>query len=113
MKTHHQIQYIEFLAKDLAVVKKFYSDSFGWQWTDFGTRYSAFAGECVEGGFEIGDPVPGTTLPILYSDNLEASLQSVQRAGGTITQGIFSFPGGKRFHFSDPSGNILAVWSDR
>ena len=48
---------------------------------------------------------------ILYATDLEAMDARVRAAGGTITRPIFSFPSGRRFHFRDPSGNELAVWS--
>lgn len=108
---HEQVQYIEFLSKDLSKAKKFYSKSFGWKFTDYGPEYTAFEGDYVDGGFTIGKPVRGTVLIILYSDNLEATQEKVIAAGGTIAKDIFSFPGGRRFHFTDPDGYELAVWS--
>lgn len=108
---HHQIQYIEFVSRDFARIKAFYQTAFGWEFTDWGPTYTAFAGEYIEGGFGVGDPVPGSIMPILYSDDLEASLQSVRDADGKIELDIFSFPGGRRFEFTDPDGNRLAVWS--
>ena len=106
-----QVQYIEFLSKDLNRAKGFYTNSFGWQFTDYGPEYTAFEGDYVDGGFTAGTPVKGTVLVILYSDNIEATLQKVIAAGGTIVKDIFSFPGGRRFHFTDPDGYELAVWS--
>lgn len=108
---HEQVQYIEFLSKDLSKAKEFYSKSFGWNFTDYGPEYTAFEGDYVDGGFTIGKPVRGTVLIILYSDNLEATREKVIAAGGTIVKDIFSFPGGRRFHFTDPDGYELAVWS--
>lgn len=110
---HEQIQYVEFLSKNFEKIKTFYSKTFGWKFTDYGTQYTAFDGECVSGGFGEGEPVKGSVLVILYSERLEETLMKVQDAGGTIVQDIFSFPGGRRFHFVDPDGNELAVWSDR
>lgn len=109
---HEQIQYIEFLSSDLAAAKEFYSTVFGWVFTDHGPEYVAFEGDHVDGGFTTGTVVPGSILVILYSNDLETTLQKVEKAGGTITRPIFSFPGGRRFHFNDPDGNELAVWSD-
>jgi hypothetical protein len=94
------------------VVKKFYTKSFGWVFTDFGLTYTAFAGECVEGGFAVGEVVCGSTLVILYSASLEETRSKVLKAGGEITKDIFSFPGGRRFQFKDPAENELAVWSE-
>ena len=110
--THEQIQYVEFLSNDFDSVKKFYTEAFNWVFTDYGSQYIAFAGECVEGGFALGDPKQGSILVILYSNTLEATKDSVEKAGGIIVKDIFSFPGGRRFHFTDPEGNELAVWSD-
>ncbi|MHA4738030.1 VOC family protein [Dyadobacter sp. MSC1_007] len=109
---HEQIQYIEFLSSDIARIKKFYSESFGWVFTDYGPHYSAFGGDYVDGGFTSGMPVKGSILVILYSENLEATRDKVLKAGGTIVQDIFEFPGGRRFQFADPDGNELAVWSE-
>ena len=114
---HHEINYIELSAVDLAVAKSFYNKAFGWQFNDYSPEYVGIRkqqtdGEC--GGICLAEQVTiGGPLVILYSMNLEASYSSVQRAGGNITKEILSFPGGRRFHFCDPSGNELAVWSDQ
>lgn len=114
---HHEINYIEFAVTDFAAAKQFYGDAFGWKFTDYGDAYVGIQhpytdGEC--GGMHKVDEVNGGgPLVILYSDDLEQSLESVKKAGGSITAEIFSFPGGRRFHFADPSGNQLAVWSDK
>jgi predicted enzyme related to lactoylglutathione lyase len=108
---HEQIQYIEFLSKDLARAKEFYTSCFGWSFTDYGPEYTAFEGEYVDGGFTIGEPLRGTVLVVLYSDDIEATRQRVINAGGIIVKDIFSFPGGKRFQFTDPDGYELAVWA--
>lgn len=110
---HHQIQYVEFLSPDFETIKKFYTQAFGWVFTDYGPEYTAFAGDCVEGGFAQGQSVEGSVLVILYSQQLAESKQSVEDAGGVICKDIFEFPGGRRFHFKDPDGNHLAVWSDK
>lgn len=108
---HEQVQYIEFLSKDLNRAKEFYSTSFGWKFTDYGPNYTAFEGDYVDGGFTPGEPVKGTVLVILYSNNIEDTQQKIVAAGGQISKDTFSFPGGKRFHFTDPDGYELAVWS--
>lgn len=108
---HEQVQYVEFLSGDLEVVKKFYSEAFGWEFTDYGPEYTAFSGDYVDGGFTKGTPVKGSVLVILYSEKLEETKEKVEKAGGTIVKDIFSFPGGRRFHFTDPDQNELAVWS--
>ncbi|RMH21527.1 MAG: VOC family protein [Gemmatimonadetes bacterium] len=113
---HHQIDYIEIPVTDMDLAKRFYAEAFGWAFTDYAPVY---AGIRKQGGGEVGglrleeSVTPGGPLIILYSADLEASLAAVQGAGGRIVQEIFSFPGGRRFHFEDPSGHELAVWSDR
>lgn len=109
---HEQVQYIEFLSKDIARAKNFYTTCFGWKFTDYGDEYSAFEGDYVDGGFTIGEPVKGSILVVLYSEDIESSRDKVIQAGGTIVKDIFSFPGGKRFQFTDPDGYELAVWSE-
>jgi uncharacterized protein len=108
---HEQVQYIEFLSKDVTRAKAFYNSCFGWSFTDYGPDYTAFEGEYVDGGFTTGEPIRGTILVVLYSDDIEATKQKVVKAGGIIVKDVFSFPGGKRFQFTDPDGYELAVWS--
>lgn len=110
---YEQIQYVEFLSRDLATAKAFYQTAFGWAFTDYGPEYTAFSGDYVDGGFARGEPKPGSVLMILYSARLEETQAKAEKAGGTISKAIFSFPGGRRFHFIDPNGNKLAVWSDQ
>jgi predicted enzyme related to lactoylglutathione lyase len=114
MHTHHEIDYVELTVRDLAEAKQFYTDAFGWAFNDYGPDYAGIRGGDGElGGLRRTDGLRlGGPLVILYSDDLEASLAAVQAAGGTVTQEPFSFPGGRRFHFADPSGNELAVWSE-
>jgi predicted enzyme related to lactoylglutathione lyase len=111
---HHSINYIELPATDLGAMKTFYGDVFGWTFVDWGDTYVAIHGAGVEGGFDLdaGERAPSDqgALVILYSADLDASLRAVESAGGTITRQPFSFPGGRRFHFNDPSGNGLAIW---
>ena len=108
-----QIQYIEFRSHDLSRIKRFYEDAFGWTFTDYGPAYTAFTGTHVDGGFTHGDPIRGSVLVILYAEDLDATKRNVERAGGSIAKDIFAFPGWRRFHFTDPDDNELAVWSDR
>jgi len=110
---NNQVQYIEFLSGDLPRIKNFYSEAFNWDFTDYGDDYTAFSGTHIDGGFAKGESRQGSVLVILYSDDLQNTLDKVKQAGGEIVQEIFSFPGGQRFHFSDPDGNELAVWSDK
>jgi len=109
---HEQIQYLEFLSADLPRAKEFYTSCFGWKFTDYGPGYTAFEGDYVDGGFTTGVPVKGSILVILYSSDLEGTREKVINAGGTIEKDIFSFPGGRRFHFIDKDGYELAVWSE-
>lgn len=113
MDRHHTINYVEFSAEDFASIKDFYTSVFGWKFTDYGPDYTAFADGVLDGGFAKGKPQKGGALVILYSDTLEETQQLVETNGGTITEPIFSFPGGRRFHFTDPAGNQLAVWSEK
>lgn len=115
MPTHHSLDYVEFTVRDLAEAKRFYADAFGWAFTDYGPTYAGIQGaEREVGGMEQTETPRasgGGALAILYSDDLEASLEAVEASGGTVSKAIFSFPGGRRFHFLDPSGNELAVWT--
>ncbi len=112
MTKHNKINYIEFQANDLEVIKGFYSATFGWTFTDYGPTYVAFNDGLLDGGFEKGDKRGAAPLIILYSNNLEQTQVDVEKNGGSIVKPIFSFPGGRRFHFTDPHGNELAVWSE-
>lgn len=113
MHTHHAIDYIEFTVTDLTEAKRFYAAAFGWSFSDYGPAYAGIQGAEREiGGLILGDRVaPGGPLVVLYSEDLEASLAAVRAAGGKIVSEPFEFPGGRRFHFADPSGNQLAVWA--
>lgn len=107
-----RIDYIEFGARDLPALKQFYGQVFAWTFTDYGPHYSSFNDGRINGGFST-DTVPGNgPLVVIYARDLEAVCAQVAAAGGEITQAIFSFPGGRRFEFRDPSGNQLAVWSE-
>lgn len=113
---HHGIDYVEIAATDVDAAKRFYTAAFGWNFTDYGPDYAGIAGaenEPEQGGLLRADEIrPGGPLVILYSVDLERSAAQVTDAGGEILQEIYSFPGGRRFHFADPSGNELAVWSE-
>ncbi len=112
MSTHHRIDYVEFPGSDLAATKAFYGAAFGWSFVDYGPTYAALESAGIDGGFQADpDEAPPAPLVILYSDDLEASLAAVTQAGGIIVKPVFEFPGGRRFHFRDPSSNQLAVWT--
>jgi len=107
------IDYIEFFVDDVAAAKAFYQTVFGWTFTDYGPDYSSFSDGRIAGGLVKESRPKGGALVVLYSADLESLLLAVQEAGGTIVKPIFPFPGGRRFHFTDPAGNELAVWSDK
>ncbi len=109
-----RVDYIEFATTNIAETKKFYSTVFGWEFTDYGPTYTSFTDGRLAGGFAVASEVSvGGPLVVLYSTNLEKIETRVGESGGQIVREIFEFPGGRRFHFTDPSGNELAVWSDR
>jgi len=116
MNQHEKINYVEFHAKDLAATKAFFQSAFGWSFVDYGPEYTAFSDQGLDGGFFQSDLASssekGAALVILYSNQLEATLAKVEKAGGSIVKPIYSFPGGRRFHFTEPSGNEFAVWSE-
>ncbi|MEL7450089.1 MAG: VOC family protein [Pseudomonadota bacterium] len=111
---HHSINYIELSVTDMEAAKAFYTAAFDWTFNDYGPGYQGIQhGDGESGGLCLADAVTtGGPLIVLYSSALEDSLDRVKQAGGTIEKPIFSFPGGRRFEFLDPSGNRLAVWSD-
>ncbi len=115
-----QINYIELPTADMPATQRFYGDVFGWQFTDYGPEYASFSAKeaGVDGGFRADGqvrPAPANAgvLVVLYAAELEATLNRVRGAGAQIVKPIFGFPGGRRFHFRDPGGNELAVWSEK
>jgi predicted enzyme related to lactoylglutathione lyase len=116
MNEHEKINYVEYPAKDIAATKLFFETAFGWTFVDYGPDYSAFSNQGLDGGFfrsELASTTEnGAALLIFYSQNLEATEVKVKKAGGVISKEIFSFPGGRRFHFIEPGGSEFAVWSD-
>jgi predicted enzyme related to lactoylglutathione lyase len=112
---HHAIDYIELMVTDLPAAKEFYSSAFGWAFNDYGPEYAGIRSPDGEG--EVGGlnparaPQRGGPLVLLYSDDLDATVTAVESAGGRILEGPYEFPGGRRFHFADPSGNELGVWA--
>ncbi len=117
MNEDARINYIELPADDFDRIKAFYRDVFGWTFQDFGENYLAFNDGRMDGGFyrspRQSDYAQGAALVILYAEDLESMRDRITAAGGQLCRPIFSFPGGRRFHFRDPSHNELAVWSDR
>jgi len=111
---HHTIDYIEFTVRDISAAQRFYGAAFGWSFENYGPRYAGIRdghNPREIGGFTVGEPNPGGPLIVLYSDDLEATLTKILKAGGTLLKEPFTFPGGRRFHFADPDGNELGVWS--
>ena len=116
MATHEKIDYVEYPARDLEATKSFFQAAFGWSFVDYGEDYTAFSGAGLDGGFFeselVSQTATGSALLIFYSERLEETLAKVTAAGGTIVRPIFTFPGGRRFHFTEPSGNEFAVWAE-
>jgi len=116
MNEHEKINYVEFPSKDLEATKVFFASVFGWSFVDYGPDYTAFSNEGIDGGFYKSDlstsAENGAALIVFYSNELEKTESKIERAGGSIIRPVFSFPGGRRFHFGDPNGNEYAVWSD-
>jgi len=116
MNEHEKINYVEFPARDIHATKAFFHHAFGWSFEDFGPEYAAFSNQGLDGGFFKSDLTAstehGSALIVFYSRDLEATQAKIESAGGVIAKPIFSFPGGRRFHFVEPSGNEFAVWSD-
>jgi uncharacterized protein len=114
MPAHEKLNYVEYPANDLAATKAFFQAAFGWSFEDYGPAYTAFSGQGLDGGFFQSELAArteqGSALLVFYSDDLEATLAKVVAAGGQIVKPIFPFPGGRRFHFAEPSGNEFAIW---
>jgi predicted enzyme related to lactoylglutathione lyase len=117
MNEHEKINYIEFATTYMETTKDFFTQVFGWSFTDYGPDYTAFSNAGIEGGFYKAELAAsyekGSVLIVFYSNNLEQTQAKIEDAGGAIVKQIFSFPGGRRFHFTEPSGNEFAVWSDK
>jgi predicted enzyme related to lactoylglutathione lyase len=109
-----RVDYIEFQTTTVESTKDFYSKIFGWEFTDYGPEYTSFTDGRLNGGFSAAPEVkPGGPLVVLYAINLEEIRANISQHGGQIVRETYEFPGGRRFHFTDPGGNELAVWSDR
>jgi len=112
---HHAIDYVEINVSDLGAAKQFYAAAFGWAFNDYGPQYAGI--RWTEGDAEVGglnatrEPVRGGPLVLLWSEDLDATAAALTAAGGTVVEGPYDFPGGRRLHFTDPSGNELGVWS--
>ena len=116
MAIHNSINYIEFPVKDIPKTKAFFAKVFGWEFIDYGEEYCSVSNAAVDAGFFVSDKTmsssEGSALIVLYSNQLETTLDNVVEAGGKIIKPVFSFPGGRRFHFCDLNENEFAVWSE-
>jgi uncharacterized protein len=109
-----RIDYIEFPTTNVAEVKAFYAGAFGWKFTDYGPDYTSFEDGRLAGGFWKKDEVGrGGPLVVIYAADLAGAEAKIREMGGTIVKDAFPFPGGRRFHFTDPVGNELAMWSEK
>jgi hypothetical protein len=111
MRSDGKLDYLELPSTGMPETKAFYETAFGWRFIDYGPTYQAFD-EGLDGGFDTDESRPAHPLPVLYASDLEAMAERITAAGGRIVKPIFAFPGGRRLHFLDPSGNELAVWSE-
>ncbi len=117
MNQVNNISYLEIPVQDIEASKTFFGKVFGWSFIDYGPDYSSFTQQGMDGGFYTSDltvaTATGSPLIVLYSDRLEDTQENIKDNGGKIIKPVFSFPGGRRFHFTDhPSGNEFAVWTD-
>jgi predicted enzyme related to lactoylglutathione lyase len=113
---HHALDYVELRVTDLAATRSFYEAAFGWEFNDYGPDYAGIrapGGDGEVGGLNAtAEPTRGGPLVLLFSEDLDATLAAVREAGGEVLDGPYEFPGGRRFHFADPSGNELGVWAE-
>jgi uncharacterized protein len=110
---HHSIDYVEIHVDDVAAAKTFFSGAFGWRFNDYGDDYAGIQapdGDGEVGGLTVGDTRGASPLVLVISEDLDASLAAVRGAGGELVEGPFDYPGGRRFHFKEPSGNVLGVF---
>ena len=117
MPVDESINYIELPAQSIEAAKEFFTQVFAWTFQDYGPQYTAFQTATLEGGFYqsplCAQTQTGSALIVLYSRNLLRTQHIIEQAGGRIVKPVFAFPGGQRFHFTDPNGNEYAVWSDQ
>lgn len=117
MSNHEKINYLEFPAGNVEAAKSFFSQVFGWEFQDYGPEYTAAQGAGIDCGFYQSDlnisTQNGSALIVFYSEDLKKTQNKIEEYGGKIIVPVFSFPGGRRFHFEDLNGNEFAVWSDK
>ncbi|MBU1109889.1 MAG: VOC family protein [Candidatus Riflebacteria bacterium] len=116
MMLEKMIDYIEIPTSDIEQTKKFFAALMGWEFEDFGPAYTCFSDGRMKGGFYESpkkiSPEAGSILLVFSAPDLEAACTQVRELGGKISKDIFSFPGGRRFHFTEPCGNEFAFWSE-
>lgn len=111
--TDLKIDYVELSSTQIVESKRFFAEAFGWEFVDYGPQYQAFSNAGIDGGIDgSGEGVAGQPLVILKASDLGATQDRIIAAGGVVTRAVYSFPGGRRFHFREPGGNELAVWSE-
>ncbi|GHB57195.1 glyoxalase [Psychrosphaera saromensis] len=116
--SNEKINYLEIPSKNITKTKQFFSDVFGWEFVDYGPEYCSFSKDVgIDGGFYLSEQHcsidNGSALVVFYSDDLTKIADNIERHQGKIIKPIFEFPGGRRFHFTDTTGNEYAVWSDK
>ncbi len=111
------VDYVETPSRDLPKTKAFFTALFGWQFTEYGPDYLDYSDGRTTGGFYRSEKVSsyegGATIAVIYTEHLETLRDRAKELGATITRDIFSFPGGRRFHFTEPGGSEFAIWSDK
>ena len=116
MPIHEKMNYVEYPSKNLEATKAFFQTAFGWSFADYGPEYATFSDQGLDGGFFQSDMAAstdnGSALIVFYSARLEETQAKITAAGGQIVKPIFAFPGGRRFHFTEPGGNEFAVWAE-
>ncbi len=113
MSQTYRIDYLEFPSSDGQRSRQFFAEAFGWGLVDYGPNYTGLSDAGIDAGIDHDAQRVAAPLAVIRTQNLEQALVQVVAAGGVVTREPFDFPGGRRFHFIDPSGNELAVWSDR
>lgn len=114
MRAENRIDYVEIPVTDPAKARDFFAALMGWEFRDYGPDYISFRDGRLDGGFRRADaaPAPNGVLLVFFSEDLERDRARVIELGATISQEIFEFPGGRRFHFVDPLGNEYAIWAE-
>ncbi len=117
MSQHEKLNYVEFPSLNILATKAFFTSAFNWKFVDYGDEYTAFSDQGLDGGFYKSNNANltenGGALLVFYSEDIEVTQEKVILHGGHIVRPIFDFPGGCRFHFTEPSGNEFAVWSTK